>query len=189
MTDRRLIKISGRSPAAVCERFELSEGAQAISPEGLTPEQFLGRLIEGEHFADAANFLAHALPVREAVWWAATSTRAAAAEMDAKNAQVLSLAERWVREPTDDNRYAAFAAAQEAGLNSPASFVGVAAYMSGKSIAPAELEAVPPPEGVTGTMAACAVILSAVTPDPLQATDKYRQFLAKGMEIAAGPGG
>ncbi|MEL7449216.1 MAG: hypothetical protein AAFN78_08400 [Pseudomonadota bacterium] len=188
MTDRRLIKISGRPPAAVCERFELSEDAQAISPEGLTPEQFLARLIEGEHFADATNFLAHALPSREAVWWAAASTRAGTPELDANNAQVLSLAERWVRDPTDDNRYAAFAAAQQAGLNSPASFVGVAAYMSGKSIAPKDLDDVAAPEGVTGTMAACAVILVAVTPDPLKASDKYRQFLAKGMDIAAGPG-
>lgn len=189
MTDKRLIKISGRPPVAVCEQFELTEEAQAISPEGLTPEQFLGRLIEGKHYADATNFLAHALPPREAVWWASLSTRAGSADIDSKNAEVLTLAERWVRDPSDDNRYAAFAAAQEAGLNSPASFVGVAAYMCGKSIAPAEMEAVPPPEGVTGTMAACAVILSAVTPDPLKAGEKYQQFLAKGMEIAAGPGG
>ncbi len=48
-------------------------------------------------------------------------------------------------------------------------------------------KAVAPPPHLTGTMVASAIILSAVTPDPLQAATKYRAYLAKGIEIAKGP--
>jgi hypothetical protein len=99
---------------------------------------------------------------------------------------VLAAAEQWVRQPTDEHRYAAMKAAEDE-LATAAGMVGVAAFMSGGSIAPAGVETVVPPPHLTGTMVASAVILSAVTPDPLAAADKYKAYLARGIEIAKGP--
>ena len=182
-----LTKIAARPPREVCAHAGLAPDALALLDDGLSPEGFLRRLIEHESFADAAKYLAHALPNREAVWWALLTVRAHLGEQAPPGATgILAAAERWVRQPTDENRLAAMKVA-EADMGSPASMVGIAAFMSGGSIAPPGFEAVAPPTHVTGTMVASAVILSAVTPEPLEAPAKYRSYLAKGIEIAKGP--
>ncbi len=187
MADDRLIKISGRTPEAVCERFDISEDAKALLEPGMTSERFLAGLTEAGHFSDAAFFLAHALPKREAVWWGCLSVRSAGeAALDEESTRVLNAAALWVRDPSDENRRAAMQAAQESGLDKPASLVGVAAFMSGDTIGLPDTDPVPPPDTVAGTMVASAVMLMAVTPDPASADERYRQFIANGMEIAGG---
>jgi len=187
MDTAKLAKIAGRRPRDVCVRADLGPDALALLDDGVEPEAFLRRLLQRECFPDATKYLAHALPGREAVWWGVVTVRShLGEEAPPASAEVLSAAERWVRQPTDENRHAAMRAA-EADMGTPASMVGVAAFMSGGSIAPIGLEAVPPPEHITGTMVASAVILSAVSPDPLQAPAKYRTYLARGIEIAKGP--
>jgi hypothetical protein len=186
--DAKLVKIAERPPREVCARADLGADALALLDDGLEPEAFLRLLLERELYADATKYLAHALPKRETVWWGLLAVRSQLGEAPpADAAAVLAAAERWVRQPTDEHRYAAMQAA-EADMGSAASMVGIAAFMSGGSIAPAGNETVPPPAHLTGTMVASAVILSAVTPDPLEAPAKYKTYLARGIEIAQGPG-
>jgi hypothetical protein len=182
-----LAKIAGRPPRDVCAQADLGPDALALLDDGLAPDAFLRRLLEREAYADAAKYLAHALPKREAVWWGLLTVRSHLGEQaPPAAAAILAAAERWVRQPTDENRMAAMKAA-EPETGSAAGMVGIAAFMSGTSIAPPGCEAVAPPPHLTGTMIASAIILSAVTPDPLEAATKYRAYLAKGIEIAKGP--
>jgi Family of unknown function (DUF6931) len=186
--DTKLAKIAERSPREVCARADLGAEALALLDDGLQPEAFLRVLLERELYADATKYLAHALPKRETVWWGLLVVRSQLGEAPpAEPAAVLAAAERWVRQPTDEHRYGAMKAA-EGDMGSPASMVGIAAFMSGGSMAPAGNETVAPPAHLTGTMVASAVILCAVSPDPLAAPAKYKAYLAQGIEIAKGPG-
>ncbi len=183
---RPLIKIAERRPSEVCTAFELNEESQPLLASEPTPEDFLRALIEQERYPDAAQYLAHALPGREAVWWGVVVVREHLDPGDQASRATLDAAESWVRDPSDENRRAAMLAAEE-DLSTPAGMLGVATFMAAGSIAPAGLEAVEAPSNLTGTMVGGAVILTAVTPEPLEAGDKYKQFLARGIEIAQGP--
>lgn len=188
MESARRSKIADRVPRDVSRRAELSADAAKLLAEVREAEPFLRRLVEGGLYPDAVKFLAHALPKREAVWWGILVVRdQAGAVAEEPASRILAASERWVRRPTDEHRRAVMALA-EPSLGHPASFVGVAAFMSGGSLTPPDLSEVTPPEHVTGTMIANAVILTAVGSDPVAAPGRFRRFLAKGIEIANGPG-
>src|SRR3990172_8084751 len=106
--DTRLAKIAGRPPREVCAQADLGADALALLDDGLDPEAFLRRLLERELYPDAAKYLAHALPKRETVWWGVLAVRSHLGEQPPPDAAaVLAAAERWVRQPTDEHRYAA----------------------------------------------------------------------------------
>jgi hypothetical protein len=74
--DAPLVKIS-QSTQEICALFSLSEPAAGILDPAMTPSSFVERLCEAELHIDAIRFLAHALPEREAVWWACLAAREA----------------------------------------------------------------------------------------------------------------
>src|SRR4051794_21799720 len=96
---------TARTAAEVCERFTPGEPARGLLRPGLTPRQFLELLIEKEEVPDAVGFLAHALPKREAVWWACLCARSVAGEKPAAPiSAALDAAEAWVADPVEENR-------------------------------------------------------------------------------------
>lgn len=160
-----------------------------LKPE-LTPAQYLTLLMDGQRHIDAVRFLARALPKREATWWACLAARRALGENPkAELLQALAAAERWVYTPTEENRRLCLAAAEATGFASPASWAAMAAFWSAGSMAPPDVPAVPPAEHLTGKAVAGAVLLSAVLEQPHLAADKYRLFLAQGIDIACGGDG
>ena len=50
--------------------FDLDDAAKALLDDKQTPRQFLQLLGKQQLYSDAVRFLAHALPKREAIWWA-----------------------------------------------------------------------------------------------------------------------
>jgi hypothetical protein len=165
-------------------RFALSDEARPLLREGQSARQFLSALVEHGQFADAARFLAHFLPKREAVWWACQCVRLLNVSGPAEAA--LQAAERWAASPTDEHRRAAFPAAEAADIGTPAGCAAAAAFWSGGSLAPPNLPPVPPAEHLTPTTVANAVLLAAVVTEPEKAADKFRRFFAVGVEVAAG---
>ncbi|MBI3427938.1 MAG: hypothetical protein HY011_33865, partial [Acidobacteria bacterium] len=106
--------------ADVCKNFELSkEAAALLKPEDL-PKPFLERLIAAKHYTDAAHFAAHALPRREAIWWACVCARKFYGAAPPKQAAVLDAAEAWVSQPNDEKRRAVFKLAEAAEFGNPA---------------------------------------------------------------------
>src|SRR5664280_1079556 len=57
---------------------ELGDEAMALARPDLHPREFVALLLDKALFPDAVRFVAHALPKREAVWWAWVSARRAA---------------------------------------------------------------------------------------------------------------
>jgi hypothetical protein len=182
-----LSRITAPSASEVCKHFALGEEAGPLLREAMTPAQFLDLLTATHHYRDATTFLAHALPKREAVWWGCLCVRATCgSEAPPRVAATLQAAEKWVADPSEDNRRAAMAAAEAAGLGTAAGCAAVAAFWSGGSLGPPNVAVIPPPESLTAKGVAGAVMLAAVETEPEKAPEKYRRFLAHGVEVATG---
>jgi Family of unknown function (DUF6931) len=172
------------SAAEISAVAELGDKAKGLLRPEASPPAYLALLIENGEFADAVRFLAHALPKREAVWWAWFCARRAAGPEPAPDIKAaLSATENWIVQPTDENRRSAMKAAEKATFGTPAGCAGLGAFFSGGSVAPPEAPPNPPGEFMTAKAVAGAVMLAAVATEPETAPDKYRAFLAQGVEI------
>jgi hypothetical protein len=151
----------------------------------------LDRLEHAGLLIEATRLVAHALPPREAVWWACACSRhtAGSGANPAAEAKVRDMAEEWVRRQTDAHRRAAMQAAEAAGTNSPEAWAAVAAFWSGDSMAPPEAPKVPPQPHFTGLAVAGSVVLASVRGPAQRQEERLRQFLVSARDIAAGGAG
>jgi hypothetical protein len=181
----------GSSPAhpnsktlALCAVAELGEDAMALARPDLHPREFVGLLLEKALFPDAVRFVAHALPKREGVWWAWVCARRAAGDTPPPPIKAaLDATEKWIAQPSEELRRSAMAAAQKAGTGTAAGCAGLAAFFSGGSLSPPEAPPVPPGEFLTAKAVAGAVIFAAVAKEPENAPEKFRAFVAQGLEV------
>jgi hypothetical protein len=152
-------------------------------------------LLDAGLAAEALRVMACALPPREGIWWAFISARHAMQMVSAKpdhsdegdavaaQSDLLALIERWISQPTDENRRAAWAAAQNVGLETPAGCAAAAVFFAGGSLSPAGSPYVPPPAGVHVTMAATAVLLAAAQAAPDRIVAFADAFTGQSIEI------
>ncbi len=146
------------------------------------PQAYYRWLKERGLLKEAARFLGQALPRFEAVAWAAEAVRAICPS-DARTEALASTA-RWLGDPSESNRRAAFEAAGRADDSSPARLTALAVFFSGGSMAPQGQPPLPPPRDITGRLAAGAVLLAA-----LSRTDKSEALgaaLSIGEAVASG---
>ncbi len=163
---------------------ELGEEAMALVRPELHPLDLVALLMEKSLFPDAVRFIAHALPKREAVWWGWVCARRAAGDNPPpKTKGALDATERWIAQPSEDNRRLAMAAAQKADLGTSAGCAGLAAFFSGGSLGPPEAPPVPPGEFLTAKAVAGAVIFAALAKQPELAPEKFRSYVAQGVEV------
>jgi hypothetical protein len=186
MSTPTLAKVTAKTATEVAGEFPLGDEARALLRGGQTPAQFLGVLSEKKLFLDAIRFLANCLPKREGVWWACVCARAVLGTSPPAVAAALQVAEKWVVDPSEDNRVAGMAAAEKAGLDNPAACAAMAAFWSGGSLAPPGLPVVPPKETLTAHGVASSVLLAAVVNEPAKVAEKHQRFLAIGLEVANG---
>jgi hypothetical protein len=154
---------------------ELEDEARALlAPDVQSPRAFFSRLIEKGRQADAVRYLAHALPRREAVWWAwACSRKSAGAAPPPKIKAALDATEQWIVQPTEENRRRAL----QVGA-------ALAAFMSGGSMAPPDAPVVPPGEFICAKAVSGSVTLAVVGKEPERATEKFKEYLQLGLEVA-----
>ena len=124
----------------------------------------------------------------ERLWWACLSARLEEIlSARSTRSQSLILAERWVREGDDAVRYEAFQRSRDEGAMGAAPLVGIAAFVSGPSLAPqgAPVEAPPADLARSSTLSALMVAAGA---KPLG--DKgFERVNSIGLDIAAGGDG
>ena len=109
MTDKRWKKIVARSAEDVIGDAELSDESRALLAPGSTPEAFIEELARAGQVLDAVKVLAYSLPRREAVWWACKCVPDMQ-DVSGNKSELLCLdaAEKWVYDPVDDRRLAAW---------------------------------------------------------------------------------
>lgn len=176
----------GRGTAALCAVSDLGDDAKAmLSGDVPAPRAYLAQLLERELHADAIRFIAHALPRREAVWWAWVCARkVAGAEPAPAIKAALDATERWIVQPTEEHRRQALHFGEAADFGTPAGCAALAAFMSAGSLAPPGAPAVPPDEFMTAKAVAGSVTLAAVTVEPERAAERFVEFAKVGLEVA-----
>lgn len=160
-----------------------AEAAALAGPDAL-PLDFIEALRSGEKLIEAVGFLAHAIPRREAIWWAWSCARDTSGDDAPEVVQAsLEATRRWITEPTDENRRAAYEAAQSADLMTPAGSAGAAAFFSGDTMGPPDQPAMPPGEFMAAKAIAGCLILSAGA-EPEEMFPRLEGFLDRGLEVA-----
>jgi hypothetical protein len=185
-----LQKVAVALASDILAKCEPTEDGQKLAQPGMTPARYVEAAIAAGLFTDAIRFLAFALPIREAVWWACLTVRdSLAGEPAVKETPVLEAVEAWVYKPVDANRRAVFAKGEVAGFDIPAGYLALGAFWSGGSMAPPGNPEVPPDPALAPNAVAAAVLISAVAKGPQGADDRYRRSLARAINIANGGDG
>src|SRR5271166_6571769 len=113
MSNGGLLKVTAKTAAEVCKQVPLSDEGKKLLRDGIAPRAFLDQLLEKKNYPDAAKFLAMALPKREAVWWGCLCARGAhGPNLPMPVSAALQAAEKWVKDPSEENRRATQAAAE-----------------------------------------------------------------------------
>lgn len=176
--------------APLLPRLEFEPEAGALVQGASDTLAAIARLEAGARLTDAVRLAAHALPKREAIWWACMCARGAPdPQTTPADLAALEAAEAWVRRPEEPLRRAAMAAAERAGYRSTEAWAAVGAFWSGGSMAPEGQPPVPPGDHLTGVAIAGAVVLAGVRHKPLAADRRYRKFLAAARDIGNGGAG
>jgi hypothetical protein len=151
----------------------------------------LARLEQAGLLIEATRLIAHALPAREAVWWACACSRHTATSGADPTAEtkVREAAEEWVRKPTDEHRRLAMKEAETTGFSSPEAWAAVGAFWSGDSMAPPEAPKVPPQPHFPGLAVAGSVALAAARGPATRRETRLQHFLVSAKDIAIGGAG
>jgi hypothetical protein len=178
---------TGRDFATICENAELDGVARAVLAQHPEPRGYVDALIEQDQHRAAVSVLAHALPTREAIFWAWSCAREAAGPSPGEGTQrCLAVTRAWIYEPTDAHRRATYVAALEDNFESAASLACAAAFCSGGSLAPDNMPAVlPGPCAAARAIRDCIVMAATIGKNADTIADRYRAFLAEGVKIAA----
>ena len=189
-TDKTLGKLSG-DLAHVLVHLQLDPQGKSTLDGCHDSLEALARLEQAGLLIEATRLIAHALPAREAVWWACACSRhtAACGAEPAAEAKVREAAEEWVRKPTDEHRRAAMKEAEAAGFSSPEAWAAVGAFWSGDSMAPPEAPKVPPQPHFPGLAVAGSVALAATRGPATRREARLRRFLVSARDIASGGAG
>jgi hypothetical protein len=170
--------------ARIIDAAALADEARAKYREGLNGRDFVNQLMAGQQFIDTVKFMAHALPPREGVWWAWMCVRKAAGPEPPPPVKAsLEATEKWLSQPSDELRRAAKQAADKAD-GTAAWCVGVAAFLSGGSVAPPDAPVVPAAEFASAKTVAGAVMISAVATEPEKAPQKYKTYIDQALDVA-----
>ena len=122
-----LIKINAVLADEVCTHFDLAEESRALLRDDMRPREFVEALLKNKQFRVGIDFLAYALPVREAIWWGCLCLQhvggdgSSGAERAANTATVY-----WVFRPTEKNRVATKSPARMAGPGTAAGALALA---------------------------------------------------------------
>lgn len=170
----------------LCDRAKVGEEAMALLTDDSTTKEFIALLVKKDLFRDAIRLVAHMLPKREAVGWGCLCVRHLHTTQPEKPLPpVQSAVERWVSSPNEDNRWAAKQAADKDDPKTPSGLLAMAAFFAGPSMAPPNLQAVPPPDHVTSDIVGNVIILAGVLHQPEKAKEKYGVFMQKASALIA----
>ena len=176
------------------ERSGLPDDAKPLVATATDGASLVQALAGNGKPVEALRVIAAALPPREGVWWAWVSARhasqLAAADRQPPPAVSAALAavERWISNPDDDARRAAWSAGERAGLETAVGCTAAAVFLTSGSVAPPDVPPVPPPAGVDRMLVGNAVALAAAS-DPVHFEALAGAYLAQGLEVVKQLGG
>jgi hypothetical protein len=190
MGSKPLVRATAATAAEVCARFNIKKEALALLREGMGPREFVDALVASKQYVTGIDFMAHAMPARDAIWWGCLCLQHACGDslLPADKAAARA-AVQWIMQPSEENRAAALAPAQAAGSASPAGGLAMAVYQTGGNIAPPKAPPAPPPPFASAKAVAGAIKLACTKADPAKLIETQRLFLDLGVRMAEGSPG
>lgn len=187
MGNAPLVKIEAAPAAEICARFLATKEARALLRDGMGPGQFIEALMVNKQYIAGIDFLAHALPPREAVWWGCLCFQHACGNaMSAPDKGAITAAVHWVLQPGDSTRGAAKVQGEAAGPASVAGALAMAAYQTGPGFASPGGPTSPTPPFGTAKSVANAIKLACTKSDPARMVETQKSFVELGIGVAAG---
>ncbi|WP_281561192.1 Twin-arginine translocation pathway signal [Thalassomonas sp. RHCl1] len=184
-----LKKIPNKNIASIISRYQLSDEAAALLTPELTPEAAIVLLQEQALYNDVVQFIAHALPVMEAIGWASEAMDLRQADWNEQEVMAINAARNWLSQPNETLRVRASQLADRVGLEYAPGWVAKAVFWSGTgSIVEPDLPAVMPPPFLYGHAAAAAITIAAAVPQWDHYQKFYQQVIEIGIAIANGKG-
>lgn len=181
---------SAQTASAYLREEFLSEEALAVVRGEANLRQSIDALLAAGLPADALQLIARALPAKYAIGWACACFRK---YLHAKlptwelDRAALSLTERWLMAPSEENRRAALDFAEQGALKSPGCWLAAAAGWSEGSLAPKGYDPVPPPPTLSAEAVVAALRLLAYS-DAEQAPKLLTQFVQDAITTFGGDG-
>lgn len=187
MSSTQLVKVEAGTAAEICARFLVSKEARALLRDAMGPGEFLRALLANKLYIAGIEFLAHALPPREAVWWGCLCFQHACGHaMSAPDKGAATAAVHWVLQPGDSTRGAAKVQGEAAGPASVAGVLATAAYQSGPGLASPGGPPMPVPPFATAKSVANAIKLACTKAEPARIIETQKSFMELGIGVAAG---
>ena len=184
-----LARVKAQSAGELLQHFELSEESEEHAVLDEAPTKVISKLVETENYHDAVTMLAHALPKREAVWWACLASKRTMDSEVALNVSAVKAAEVWVREPTEPHRQQAKKLGEKAKNKTAAGWVATAASWCTGNMVEEEDISVPPPDFLYAHAVAASITMAAVAAGPTEMADSYKLFIRQGFDLAGGGSG
>ncbi len=163
------------------EQMDLSPEALALLTPDAAPAAAVQTLIAANLGMDALKLIARLLPKRYAVGWLCQCARDFPLDITEKSGA--AMAEKWVRDPSEANRRAAFEFANAGKYKTLATFFAAAAGWAGGSLAPAtQTVPVPPPDHLTA-MAVAGAINSLCAKVPAEINTRRIAFIQNALSL------
>jgi hypothetical protein len=186
MNQEPLIEIQQATAAEVCENYQPEKEATQLLRDGISRQEFVAALLDKKRYVDAIDFIAHALPVRDGIWWGCLCMQHALGDdLAPPDRAAAAAAVRWLMQPTEENRAAAKAPGEAADPLSPAGAVATAVWQTGGSMAPPNAPPEPPSRFAPAQAVARAVKLASIKMERVVA-ETQRCYVELGIEVARG---
>ncbi|MGF1681916.1 DUF6931 family protein [Photobacterium minamisatsumaniensis] len=183
-------KIPYSNSAPIFAHFELSEEAEQFVEKEAAPIDVIEQLKEAKCFIELANFFAHALPVREAIWWCVHALKVRQQEWTAAELRLIDDCMLWVRDPNEAIRRSIEQQISKLDDNRAPKWLGQSVFWSGTgSIAPADNPVVMPVEHLYAKAVAGAVNTAAVLPEWNDYQTYYQRVFSIALDLANGGSG
>jgi hypothetical protein len=178
LNDSPLVNVAAATASEICARLYLDKAALGLLRPAMSPRGFVEALVEKKQYLAAIDFIAHALPSREAIWWGCLCLqRTCGDKLEPWERRAFRIAVQWVLQPGDASRAAAKEPADVLGPASAAGNLAAAANQTGGSAGP--------PFAPARAVAIAIKMASAKCPPPeIQGTQ--RALVELGMAIAEG---
>ena len=183
-------KIPYKVCSQVLPRFAASDLARKHLEQDFTIAKSIEVMAENELQNDLTQFIAHALPVREAIWWASLCLMQRKKDWDQTQIQCIEAAREWVQSPNEGLRRRSELLSNRLGLNCGPSWLAQAVFWNGSgSIVSPDLPSVMPDPFLYAKAVAGAINHSSVLPAWDNTKQYYIQSLKFAIDIANGGDG
>jgi hypothetical protein len=182
-----LVKVAAATASEICGRLYLDKAVLGLLRPEMSPREFVDALVEAKQYLAAIDFIAHALPSREAIWWGCLSfQRTCGDKLEPWERRAFRITVQWVLQPDEANRAAAKQPADVLGPASAAGCLAAAANQTGGSVGLPQGPPIPPSPFAPARAVAIAIKMASAKSDPPEIQGTQRSLIELGMAIAEG---